>query len=76
MRVKRGERDVIARNGVDIDTELDTLQRNTGDPAQSAAKVQDLVDAGVLRQDSTGQVITQAKTISGAQKLQSFLRGR
>jgi hypothetical protein len=74
---KRPERGPIpvARTQVDLNTDVDILQRRIGELGESATTVDDLATAGVVQRASDGSLVTSTIQIGGPQGLYDFLKG-
>ena len=75
--MKRPERGPIpmARSMVDLNSDVDVIQRRIGDEEDSAATVGDLTSTGVVTRAADGTIIANSKPVGGPQGLYDFLRG-
>jgi len=65
----------MARTIVDLNSDVDVLQRRIGDGTESATTVEDLAKAGIITRASDGSITARPKAIGGPQGLYDFLRG-
>lgn len=65
----------MARTLVDLNSDVDVLQRRAGEWGDSAATVEDLSRVGVLQQATDGSIIAEPKNVGGPQGLYDFLKG-
>lgn len=75
--MKRPERGPIpmARTLVDLNSDVDVLQRRVGEQSDSAATVGDLSGVGLVQRASDGSIVATPKAIGGPQGLYDFLKG-
>lgn len=75
--VKRPERGPVpmARTLVDLNSDVDVLQRRIGEQDESAATVGDLTSVGIVQRATDGSIIATPKAIGGPQGLYDFLKG-
>jgi len=75
--LKRPERGPIpmARTLVDLNSDVDVLQRHIGEQSESAATVGDLASVGIVQRATDGSIIATPKSIGGPQGLYDFLKG-
>lgn len=65
----------VARTLVDLNTDVDVLQRRVGEQGESAATVEDLSRVGLIQRATDGSIISEPKNIGGPQGLYDFLKG-
>jgi hypothetical protein len=75
MRKPRRGPPPIARTDVDLNSDVDILQRRIGDGEESATTVQDLKSAGVVTQTSDGSLAVTKTAVGGPQGLYDYLKG-
>ena len=77
LGLKRPERGPVpmARTLVDLNSDVDVLQRHVGEQGESAATVGDLARVGLVQQATDGSIISTPKTTGGPQGLYDFLKG-
>ncbi len=62
-----------ARTDVDLNSDVDVLQRHIGEVGESATTVDDLQGVGLVTQTSDGSYAADRKIISGPQGLYDYL---
>lgn len=65
----------MARTLVDLNSDVDVLQRRVGEQSESAATVGDLASVGIVQRATDGSIIATPKAIGGPQSLYDFLKG-
>jgi hypothetical protein len=60
---------------VDLNNDVDVLQRRVGDEADSATTVEDLARVNLVKRASDGTIVSSTLTIGGPQGLYDFLKG-
>lgn len=65
----------MARTLVDLNSDVDVLQRRIGEQGESAATVGDLAGVGIVQRATDGSIIATPKSIGGPQGLYDFLKG-
>lgn len=65
----------MARTLVDLNSDVDVLQRHVGEQGESAATVEDLASVGLVQRATDGSIIATPKAIGGPQGLYDFLKG-
>jgi hypothetical protein len=75
MRVPERGPTPVDRNPVNLNTDVDVLQRRLGTTEESAATIEDLSDAGVITKTSDGSYAVKPVVVDGPQSLYNFLKG-
>jgi hypothetical protein len=77
VSVARPERGPVpmSRSLVDLNSDVDVLQRRIGEQQDSAATIEDLAKVGIVRQATDGSIIATPKNIGGPQALYDYLKG-
>jgi hypothetical protein len=65
----------MARTLVDLNSDVDVLQRRIGVDTQSAATVEDLANVGLVKRASDGTIVATTRAVGGPQGLYDFLKG-
>jgi hypothetical protein len=65
----------VTRSLVDLNSDVDVLQRRIGDQQDSAATIEDLASVGIVQQATDGSIIATPKNVGGPQNLYNFLKG-
>jgi hypothetical protein len=65
----------MARTIVDLNSDVDVLQRRIGDAAESATTVEDLANVNLIKRASDGTIVTSTIQTGGPQGLYDFLKG-
>jgi hypothetical protein len=73
--MKKPERGPIpmARSMIDLNSDVDILQRRIGEVDDSSTTVEDLTRAGVVKKDADGGIVANSKPLGGPQGLYDFL---